>query len=78
MVTFEKYCGPTLHDGTVPVTPIRHSWSSSGVQCSRLQIPLKLAWVVTIHKSQGLTLNKVPYSAKQWWGKTLANLVKRT
>ena len=59
MVTFDKYCGPTLHDGTVPVTPVRHSWSSSGVQCSRLQIPLKLAWAVTIHKSQGLTLNKV-------------------
>ena len=59
MVTFDKYCSPTLRDGTVPVTPIRHSWSSSGVQCSRLQIPLKLAWAMTIHKSQGLTLNKV-------------------
>ena len=28
MVTFDKYCGPTLHDGTVPVTPIHHSLSS--------------------------------------------------
>ena len=22
MVTFDKYCGPTLYDGTVPVTPV--------------------------------------------------------
>ena len=35
--------GPTFHDGTVPITPIHRSWSSSGVQCSRLQLPLKLA-----------------------------------
>ena len=59
MLKFDHYSGPTLHDGTVPITPIRRTWSNSGVQCSRLQLPLKLAWAVTIHKSQGLTLNKV-------------------
>lgn len=59
MVHFDNYSGPTFHDGTVPITPIRRTWSASGVQCSRLQIPLKLAWAVTIHKSQGLTLDKV-------------------
>ena len=58
-IKFDHYTGPTLHDGTVPITPLRRTWSNSGVQCSRLQLPLKLAWAVTIHKSQGLTLHKV-------------------
>ena len=59
MVNFDHYTGPTLHDGTVPIAPFRRTWSNSGIQCSRLQLPLKLAWAVTIHKSQGLTLDKV-------------------
>jgi ATP-dependent DNA helicase PIF1 len=58
-VRFDSYRGPTLSDGTVPITPLRRTWSASGGSCSRLQLPLKLAWAVTIHKAQGLTLDKV-------------------
>ena len=59
MVKFDKYRGPTLHDESVPIVPQRCTWIQGGSACSQLQIPLKLAWAITIHKAQGLTLDKV-------------------
>ena len=58
------YKGPTLwhkEDGTpiVPIVSFTVRWQSkSGKQCLRTQFPLRVAYAVTIHKSQGMTLNK--------------------
>ena len=65
MVRFDNYSGPTLPDQTVPITPLRRTWFSTSAQCSRLQLPLKLAWAITVHKAQGLTLHKIVIRRKE-------------
>ena len=62
-IKFEKYTGPTITtlegEKVVPIAPIKRSWEGkNGTTCFRLQVPICLTWGITVHKSQGLTLEK--------------------
>ena len=58
----DKYTGPSLFmDGgqpVIPILPIQREWEHGLVTYSRTMFPVVLAYAITIHKSQGLTLDK--------------------
>ena len=61
LVHFHRYSGPAFLDACpkcIPVPPRVFEWMADGKHLSRQQVPLRLRYAMTIHKSQGQTLTK--------------------
>jgi hypothetical protein len=68
LVRFSEYSGPDFplyRSKIVPIFPATRQFDFKGVPCTRKQFPLRLAYAITVHKSQGLTLLRVVLNIDQ-------------
>ena len=82
LVRFPDYTGPRFPwghddpewDNVLPITPrtVVFNKSQSNTTCTRSQFPLALAWAVTVHKSQGMSIGP-----GQVWKRVLLDLGNR-
>ena len=61
MITMSNNTGPDFiptRPKCIPIPPITFEWESALKRLSRQQLPLQVRYAITIHKSQGQTLQK--------------------